>query len=30
MTNQSTSRWWTLVTVATLAALLILVIYVNK
>jgi hypothetical protein len=30
MTNQSTSRWWALVTVATLAALLILVVYVNR
>ncbi len=30
MTNQTTSRWWVLVTVATLAGLLILVIYVNK
>jgi hypothetical protein len=30
MTNQTTSRWWVLVTVATLAVLLILVIYVNK
>jgi hypothetical protein len=30
MTNQTTSRWWVLVTVATLVGLLILVVYVNK
>jgi hypothetical protein len=30
MTNQSTSRWWVLATVAVLVGLLALVIYVSK
>jgi hypothetical protein len=30
MTNQSTSRWWVLVTVTALLALLTLVVYLNK
>jgi hypothetical protein len=30
MTNESSSRWWALVTVLALAALLTLVIYVNR